>query len=735
MVAFTTAPEGTPEAVYVANSDPAVASVVDVRTGERQFSQELDGVVASWGSQAAPNGDVYIGSQRNGTLYRYVPGSETIEAVGRAIESETHHWGLDIGEDGYVAGGTYPNGKVFGYDPATGEFTDYGRLVDGVDYVRDVAVGETHIYAGTSPSAHLVEIDRETGDVLEIELPEAYQGEAEVYNVSYQGGLVFARVTPVGVTLVYDPHDDWALLDEISESTAFQVSPPDDDGVVYFDGTGAVIAYDTAAREYERREGVSFSNRGTEWLELGTEEFPGRTLVSSHFGGEMYLYDPVTGTNTQVSADVAGAPVELRSLGTGPDGDVYAGGYLSPPGMAHVDADNGQTQLLPGISQVEGMGVHGDDLVLGVYPNAGMYAYDTIASWDAPGNPSGPTRIGEQQDRPVAITSIDEARVAIGTVPVSGELGGALSLWDVEADRVDTHRNVVEDQSVIALTERDGLIYGGTSIHGGLGIDPTAEDGELFIFDPETQEVVHAEVPVPGQQYVAGLAFDDEGLLWGLTAGWLFTYDVEEREVLRVEEIMDVGQPGAYWVGRDLVWSDERLFGVTGGALFEIDPVDWNITVLADGSVQNLAVDRNGSLYYTRGANLFRFDLAEGPSDPVCDETISGTHRGPLQVTDGTTCIIDAEVSGPTTVFAGTSLVMADSTISGPVRGSGAVDVQIRDNEISGPVQITDSIGQVRVQGNHISGRLACSGNAETPTGGDNTVRGTATGQCAGLAD
>ena len=38
---------------------------------------------------------------------------------------------------------------------------------------------------------------------------------------------------------------------------------------------------------------------------------------------------------------------------------------------------------------------------------------------------------------------------------------------------------------------KDGLVYGATSVFGGLGIQPSEEEAKLFIFDPEKKEVVY----------------------------------------------------------------------------------------------------------------------------------------------------------------------------------------------------------------------------------------------------
>src|SRR5690606_28213253 len=150
--------------------------------------------------------------------------------------------------------------------------------------------------------------------------------------------------------------------------------------------------------------------------------------------------------------------------------------------------------------------------------------------WQAGTNPGTPVAIGNSQDRPVALTPAGDL-TAIGSVPDYGHLGGALTLLNRTTGETTSYRNVVQDQSIVTLLHRDGKIYGGSAIWGGLGIDPTATEAELFVFDLATRTVETSLVPVPGETSIGGLTFDPDGNLWGMTANQLFRYDVDSGEV------------------------------------------------------------------------------------------------------------------------------------------------------------------------------------------------------------
>ncbi|MDR7300291.1 family 43 glycosylhydrolase [Haloactinomyces albus] len=162
-----------------------------------------------------------------------------------------------------------------------------------------------------------------------------------------------------------------------------------------------------------------------------------------------------------------------------------------------------------------------------------------------------------------------------------------------------------------------------------------------------------------------------------------------------------------------------------------------------------------------------------------CTATITGTHHGPLRVSDGgVTCLRDAVVTGPVRVGPAASLVAVRSAIAGPVEAHRPDAVWISGGTVSGPVRVERATGIVRLEGARVSGRvsvtgstgkvtiarsivhgpvsvhgnvgtrsivvtdnaidgaLGCTGNVPGPAGdrGLNSVRGPASGQCETLA-
>ncbi|MPV36461.1 carbohydrate binding domain-containing protein [Georgenia subflava] len=737
---YTENAEGRDIGLVVAGGSPSRFSAVDIVTGELLMSQTIEASTLTWAYATTPDRSVYVATS-SGEVYVFDPDALTLTLIADKPFGERYFWEGQSNDAGEVFFATYPGGKVVSYDPAADEWHDHGVVVEGNSYVRSIAVDGDYVYAGGGTAdAVVVRLDTTTGEKVRIELPAEYRDQEFVYDLSVAGDLLFARPTPSTDVLVYSLTEQ-AWVDTIPSGVGLEVSPAVrtvDSGterteVLIPKIGGGMIAYDVDT--YERRD-VSIdlggaSARGWSLQEVDLDGFPGESLVTATSKAVFHVWNPQTGETRSMRSDADPTPFLIRSLGTGPDGDVWAGGYASPPGIARVDAESGASELLSGPGQVEGMVAHGDDLVIGTYPGSWLYTYDTTQPWDNGTNPPQRVSIGHGQDRPVAMASAGDV-VAIGSVPDYGQLGGALTLFDPETGDMEVFEELVADQTIISLAYRDGLIYGGTGIWGGLGIDPSTTEGQLFVFDPASGEVTFQTVPVPGEENVSGLTFDADGNLWGMTANELFRFDPQTLEVVERQRYFDVDDSAAYWTTRELFWHDGKLVGQTASRLFEIDPETLEMTVVQTG-VQNLAIDRLGSYYYNRGGTLYRWIPAQ--VGPECEQTVTGTHEGRLDITSGTTCLTDAEVDGPVTVSGGASIVVTDSAITGPLRADGATDVILRGAEVTGPVRIDGSTGEVVIAGSTIVGPLFCAGNATPPTdeGQSNTVDGPTRGQCAHL--
>lgn len=617
-------PDGRPLAYLCVEGNPTTTgefAVVDIRAKKTIVDVRFQAghSVGRNMSISPATGDVYFGTSDGSDMYRYRPGADDVEYLGAAMAGQ-RIWALRVGDDGTVWIGTYPGGLLLSYDPVTGAVTDHGQALETEQYIGSIEqVGGT-IYCGTQPNGRLARFDVESGTFTEVELPQGPVA-SEITELNLRGHLLF--VTTGGHTYVRDTATD-AWTDEIPDTSGYGVSPfdPDDGNAVYVRSGAAIKRYriDTGALE-----AIGWApNAAPEtwaWIDLADPAAPGLSLAFTYWNnGRIYARNIAAGTGYYHEPELMGSGAQLVAIGSGPDGNIYCGAYLSPPGMGRWDPDAGAFELLAGTSQVEGFGTFNGDLVFGRYPQGRLYRYDLDQPWSMGTNP-GPTVDLEEyeQNRPQCFVQLDDTRVAVTTVPITGRHGGSVTLWTPGTNDVEVFRNVVQNQTPVSLVLHDGLLYGGTSINGGYGIDPVTPEAKLFAWDPDTHQVVFETVPVPGAPTVAGLVVDEDGHIWGIADNVLFEFDPAGHKVRRRIQLFRDSDGSRYGNDHVLLLHGGMLLGVTSNRVFALDRGTHDVEVLYDGRrtgegevavARHLAVDRHGDLYFIGlSTHLLRYDL------------------------------------------------------------------------------------------------------------------------------
>lgn len=602
---FGSSPNGEPQAYYLFQGNPTTNAefvVVDLRSKSVVFDTRVSHGTAGGRTLAySPvDGHVYFATQTDdgSFLYRYQPGSDSVEYLGPAPPQQ-RVWSLSVADNGTVWAGTYPGGLVFSYDPTTGDIHNYGQAVAGEQYASSVLQVGDQVYVGTESHGLLARLDPSTGTFTQIPLPSGAEstGVDELY---LRRNLLFAE-TEAGTALVRDlTSNTW--VDEITDFSGRGVSPvdPTTGNTVYFRvSSGHIVRYnlDTLTSETTPFAPNAFPERFA-WVDLNDPDFPGLSLALTYYQhGRTYAYNIQTGKGYYYETPAMGAGDDLTALGTGPDGKVYAGAYLSPPGMGRWNAGTKSWDLLASSGQVEGYGTFQNSLLYGRYPQGALHRYDVSKPWNYGTNPPTPVTIGNEQNRPQSFVTIGDT-VAVSSVPEAGRLGGAITLWDPNSNDVQVFRNVVPDQTPVSLTHRDGLVYGGTSINGGYGVDPVTPEGKLFIWDPATHQTVFTADPVPGAATVSGLVFDKQGMLWGVADSTVFEFDPQTRTVVRTKQLFADTDAARYGEGHTTLFENGALFGVTDNKLFRLNTHSWNVTVLDTHATSDLTSDPDGNLYY-----------------------------------------------------------------------------------------------------------------------------------------
>lgn len=613
--AFATDASGRHLLFTAMRGEPAKLLMFDVASGDLLKVMPLKGAQGAWSVTTASDGSIYVGGQSNGHLYRYVPGEEDLVSLGQCLPGQTFVWDLTAGQDGEVFGATYPGCRAFRYHP-DGGFSDVGSgpLIDGELYARSIDYDETNgkIYVGVGTKAHLIELDPKTGDKRNL-LPNRFDDKKFVYAVAAEAGRIFGQLADGNEFLVLnrDSGEIEALLPSIHSRLVSPKSPYAD--VVYFSTDGKLHAYDLSTRQASVVDVNPTGGPQTlTWLRLDGFGADGPALVGFVRGGSIFKYHPATGESSITRLSPPGEPTPIQHIHRGPGGRIYSGGYLSG-GLSVFDPAENKTTQLGSISQSEGMATMGDNLYLGVYPGARLYVYDATRPFQPREN--NPRLIGQldehDQDRPFGMLGVESlGKVFIGTVSDYGRLGGAMSIYDVKTQKLDVHRNIVPQQSVVSLAHHEGLVYAGTTISGGLGIKPTAGEAVLFIWDPAAEKKVFETVPVPDAMAVTSLLVTPDGLIWGMAQSTLFVFDPRSREVIERNRLFDItyNRDGHVWHDATLGWHPSGVvYGTQRGRFFRIDPRTKSVTVLREGGCNHLAIDDLGNVYFTLGSHLWQY--------------------------------------------------------------------------------------------------------------------------------
>lgn len=608
---------------------PGCLLEIDPNPGAILHQVNLPGSEGSWGVTVATDGLVYACVYRSGHVFQYRPGSDTVADLG-PVTGNSHLYYLTPGPDGSIFGGGYPLGQLFQYIPGQGYrfHPAEGPILPGLNYVRGTAYDPVNhvVYAGGATPVQLLRCDLRTGERRNI-LPRELAGEKFILGLRVVGSKVLARLNDGAKMVVLDVSADGAEVrtDAVFDCGSIYASP-ESDGIVYYTAGGALRAYDLAKKTW-RDLGGAWPSNAVQFAVLtltDQENYPGRTLVGvGSAQGQIWLgkYNLATGRTTHAPLPIPEVNQTIESIIAGPDGRIYSSGYLSGGTGVHTPFKSASGPTLRGVAQCEGSAVLDGRIYYGGYPGAIIYEHDPSAAWDFPRNPKVLFKLApEGQDRPFGMSS-GGGRVIIGTAPNYGQLGGTLCLYDpVTRTRVlkQHHEIGITDLSLISTCYQDGMIYGGTSVSGGIGIAPTQTRAKLLIYDLAhgTGRGVALPEDIPNQQAITSVCVGPDGKIWLMCGGWLVVYNpatgkFEHRANLFPQVVYH--PTAAQVVLRDatlMLTRRGQMYGtISNHVLFRLDPVTKVMTeILTDpAGCTDLAEDEQGNLYYIAETKLCRW--------------------------------------------------------------------------------------------------------------------------------
>jgi len=543
--------------------------------------------------------DVYVGTHARSDLYR-------IDTVGGAVTKVAQYpdhyiWTMASSPDGKVYLGTSEPGRVWEYDPTTGASRDLGQPAPGEAYVRSIQADDRHVYAGVGSNAHLIAIDRATGEKKEL-LPAELADRDWVSSMSISDTHIAGGMNSLAELIVLDKADptSYEVVKASAAGEKYIVSVLAYDDSVYFAGrpSGTFYRYRLATAELEV-VGVPYFEAATHRI-LAHEG-----LVYGIQDSAVFVYDPATGAveyRNLVQRGFKAAPEEPMSVHS--DGRrVYVGGK----GGADIhDLATGKVTRLGIAGEPKTLLTVDDTTYLGVYTQAALYSHHAR---DA--EPKLIARTGHQQDRPRDLAYDSKSGlIVMPTQPEPGQMNGALSLYSPCTGKYETYRPVVERQTVYSVAASHGTAYLGTLIQEGLGLPPVTTTARLAAFDLVDRKLLWQQEPVPGARHISSLALAPARLYGMASTGDVFEFDLVRRKVTRS---LKVGAKGG-----ELFVTGEVAYCSDGDKVYKIDLVSFTAQVITEGLAgqwfggePKLAIDPSRrALYALRARNLVRIAIS-----------------------------------------------------------------------------------------------------------------------------
>jgi hypothetical protein len=556
-------PDGSVRTYLAVSGKPAYLAEVDTFTAKvlrmiplyvpNSSSTETPadtGAQGAWGVSIDKHGTVFVSSYGFGHVYRLPWGATAVEDLGRPSPRTSFTWEGDADDEGNFYFGTseffgaapLPGGKLFSWNPKTRKYRDYGDWGATFGYVRSVEYADGKIYAGLGPSAGLWQVDPTSGARVQIPLPAGMPTDKYAYQMENERGylfVLFAGGTTASVGWVLNLRTlKWQH--ELPGYAGQTISSADRHGRVYLVDSGELKQYDPwldvltptgfAGGPEQADKGGLGAGKGVARV---TAPRTGReTIVGATAGGDLWRYDVLTGKGTFVHLDdLVGTPTAPRSLGKGPDGKIYGGGYFQGGLVVYDPATTAWTEH-KFAHQIEGMSAHNGKMYFGVYPNAQLWEYDPAQ----PFGDANPKFLFDLksfgQERPWTVVSAGPY-LAIGTSPKNSQLNGAITLYDPAsgARRTWTSGLVTGANQISALTYRDGIVYGGSL--GCCNSDASKHPGQVFAMNATSGNVLWRSTPLQQEQGVGGLTFDGAGRLFGQSYGTVYELNPATGALIR----------------------------------------------------------------------------------------------------------------------------------------------------------------------------------------------------------
>ncbi len=505
-------------------------------------------------------------------------------------------FGLHMGDDGCLYFGAYPVGVLGKYNVATGEFTNMGTVGTGDancyasvpfydnGYVYVTTTGDTN--SDGVKTMELSKFNAVTNELVMRKDITQYlsQQEVMVRGMGICGGVIVmgGERNDVKKVAAFDTETLEFVDLGIQSAAIYGPSGKLDNKFWIFTSTEGVWEFDGATRTVtpvkgmENLMGAMRCHEGCFVTVEGNDLFPGKSILTwrGNDSDPIAIYNMTTGRYMRLGDDIIqpeyGSTSNIRPIVKvpGDNSQVYIGAFNTSLCSVYDTAEGKITKSFLTNGQTDAILLYQGKLFVGNY-NQGVLTQVNLDD-EHRNVPLMSLKAEYKQSRIHALASGDN-KVFVGSCPDRYELGGCIAWIDLETFDKHVERNVVQDQSIIAVAydEKSGCVIGGSCAKGGSGsIVPEGTSAKFFIYDVANKQKVaeydlrdyFKDIPAEVIQSIRGLTVDENGKVWMSAIGSLFTFTIDPT----TKEMRNLRREANFGYADNSEWQPTAMLQIDG---------------------------------------------------------------------------------------------------------------------------------------------------------------------------
>jgi len=512
------------------------------------------------------------------------------------LPGESYIWNLALGKDGRVYGGTYPGAKLGALDLNTYTVEDCGAPAPPNLYLRYVSAlpdGRILCNFGMEKPVNLI-YDPATKKFEQA--PPPLQGVSR--GVSWNGYFLAGaqvldgkRLEPIPPPFPLPEGGNWAV--DVNLTT---------DDTLYLRQANTVYRYVQGSKALEKLVSVDLRGGG---IYAAT---PKGELLGVR-GQDYFVLKPGETQITLKPIPVESAPRPTLFLRLDEKGRLWGGPHFGQTlfGMDTVSRQVVNTRTICNAGgEVYDVAFHNGKVYAVAYAGGDIVRYDPDSPWDQWNNvnPRVIASVGERgYIRPTAgVLVAPDGKLYSGWMARYGVYGGAVAITDPATGATELVENPLGEQAVEGLAVDEKFIYVGTSL-GANGLpNKKGEWARFGVMDKNTKAVVFRQ-EFEKASGVRTFWLDASTRRLALSVdGRLHLFDTVARKFVAVPS--EAPRVGSRIVGL----GDGKAYYGSGRTVVQIDMGRGKAVPVAElpAGVSNVAVARDGTLYASCGADIYR---------------------------------------------------------------------------------------------------------------------------------